>query len=514
MVKTGKVFALILALLVVLSTLTSIINIHLLAQSVIENSEETTASSTKESTSKAVNVTAVMIVKAEALKDILSRVLYLNISNELKKQIELLLSINLTALDIDKLKEWIHNATKVLASVANELKECREFEVGIALQRYLNGLRVALVNRVEALARRYNVSVEELKKKIEEILVNASKAPDINKMFKKLIEMLRNTEVEKTREFAEKAKEYSYRYAERVRGGEAKGLDVAIKHIEEVMKILNRTLEKLRDVNASVQAIEAIEKSIERLWLVKEILENVTKEIIESAKPEPKKIKEVFNITLSTLIYKVNNSINELLEELEDLRIRSVNFSDIVIKIDELKDLLLNLRDELKNIENISEIKEIIDKVSDVKLKVLQLRKQIDILTKEYINKLQEKIRDIAENLVKKAEEKLSKVKDLYNNIKKEVEETVCIMVFPPPPKCIIIENIKKMLPLVEKQIAEAEQDLNNAKKSLDEENYAIAIASAQKALAKLIASENQLRLFEEMLKTTEKSQSQPPRSR
>lgn len=500
--KTLPVIA--VALLVILSTLANAVNPIVLAQETA-----TTTPSTGVNASKAVNVTEIVIVKARVLKDMLNKSMYLNISDELKNKIEELLNIDLSTLGIEELREWIHDATKVLASVSSELKMGKAFRVGIVLQRYLNGLREALMNRIRALANKYNLSVEELKEKIEEVLTNTTNASDINKLSRQLLERLRNIETIMVKEFAEKAKEYNYRYTERVRGGEAKGLDVAIKHIREAIKILNRTLEKLKNVNASPQAIETIENIIERLKIVEEVLEGVVEEIGETVKPEVQKVGEAFNATLKMLICRANHSINELLEEVKSLRERAANFSDILSKIDELEVQLLGLMEKLRNVEYVSEVKEILDTVSEVRLKVMQLCRQVNVLTNEYSKKINEKIKEITYNLIKEAEKKLGEVKDLYSKVKKEVESIVCIQIFPPPPKCVIVENIKKMLPFIEKQINEAEQDLSDAKKSFDQQDYAKAMANAQRALAKIIAAENQLSSLERMLKTAEKEPGQ-----
>lgn len=211
------------------------------------------------------------------------------------------------------------------------------------------------------------------------------------------------------------------------------------------------------------------------------------------------------------LINKANHSIDELLEELKNLRERATNYTEILIKIDELEKQLLNMKEELKNVENISEVKEILEKVSEARLKIMTLCKEIDKLTENLVAKVKDKVKEIAEDLIKKAEKKLEDVRDLYNKVKEEVSKIFCIQIFPPPPGCVAIENIKKMLPFIEKEIDEAEQDIINANKSYEEGDYVKAMVNAQKALARLTAVENQLRIYENILKISEKGVSQQP---
>jgi HEPN domain-containing protein len=508
MVKLSRSILAIAFTILIMLSIATFMSSTTLAQGI---SETTTTTSPVSNNTKAVNVTIIAITKANVLREILNKSLHLDISGELREEIEKLLKVNLSILGLEDLKEWIYNASKVLGRVASEIREGREFKVGIVLQRYLNGLREALMNRARTLARKYNVPEDELKKKIEEILANATKAHEVNKMYKELVEKLKEVEAKKVKEFAEKAKMYSYNYTERVRGGEVRGLDVAVKHINEAVKILNRTLEKLINANVSTQVIESIKTAIERLKTVKDVLLGVAEEVEEVVKPKPERIREVFNTTLKMLIQKANHSIDELLEELENLREKAANFSDIIAKVDELKTQLLKLKEELKNVKNIGDVEEILDKIGEVRLKVSQLCEKVTMLTNKFIEKIGDKLKDIAKDIIEKAEKKLREVKDLLQNVKDAIQNIVCIQVYPPPPKCVAIENIKKMLPYIENQVKESEQDLTTAKKSFIDGDYAKAMANAQRALAKLTAAESQLRYFMNMLKSLEKEPPQQP---
>ncbi|MEM2757269.1 MAG: hypothetical protein QW596_02375, partial [Sulfolobales archaeon] len=119
----------------------------------------------------------VLQAKVFVMNNSLVRALSLNISDEVRSRINELIAVNISELSVDDVREWLRNASSILSRIATEVKEGRAYEVGITLQRYLNGLRVALENRVRTLARHYNITLN-----VEELIANTSKAKDINQL--------------------------------------------------------------------------------------------------------------------------------------------------------------------------------------------------------------------------------------------------------------------------------------------------------------------------------------------
>jgi len=58
---------------------------------------------------------AALLVRARVLYAVLNRSLALNLSSELRSEIQKLLSVNISALPVDVLREWVNNASKLLA---------------------------------------------------------------------------------------------------------------------------------------------------------------------------------------------------------------------------------------------------------------------------------------------------------------------------------------------------------------------------------------------------------------
>ncbi|MEM0005928.1 MAG: hypothetical protein QW406_03580, partial [Ignisphaera sp.] len=125
----------------------------------------------------------VELVRAEVLRMMLTVVTNLNISEGLRISIDELLSVNISDLELDELREWVSNASRLLAGVEREVREGRAYAVGIALQRYLHGLARA----VEAKARRFNLTKEE----IEGIVVSISRTGTAREEAVRILERVR-----------------------------------------------------------------------------------------------------------------------------------------------------------------------------------------------------------------------------------------------------------------------------------------------------------------------------------
>ncbi|MCC6017389.1 MAG: hypothetical protein LM582_10175, partial [Desulfurococcaceae archaeon] len=172
---------------------------------------------------------AVLLVKAKILYEMLNRSLALNISTDLKNEIQSMLSVNISALAIDELREWFINASRLLAKVNEEVRVGgRAYAVGIVLERYLNGLRKALEERF----RRLNISIP----------VNITKARDISELNKMLKNYEKVVEVLKVQRFANISITYALKNA-------VKGVDEAeeaYKHLAVAEGILDRVIEKFK----------------------------------------------------------------------------------------------------------------------------------------------------------------------------------------------------------------------------------------------------------------------------
>jgi hypothetical protein len=124
----------------------------------------------------------VLRARAAALRDALTRVLTLNVSEGVRANATALLGVDVGALNCTELRSWAQQASRVLASAASELREGRAYAVGVVLERYLSGLRRALENHVRRVGPGLNVSVEE-------VLSKLARARDLAEVVKSLREL-------------------------------------------------------------------------------------------------------------------------------------------------------------------------------------------------------------------------------------------------------------------------------------------------------------------------------------
>ncbi|MEM4613699.1 MAG: hypothetical protein QXJ56_07060, partial [Ignisphaera sp.] len=172
--------------------------------------------------------TSIEYAKAQVLLAMLTNALTLNISDALRNEIQSLLTVNISSLSSVELKEWIRNASNLLSQIASEVREGRAYKVGIVLERYLNGLKIALENRFRVHVRHYNVSIN-----IDEIIANATRARDVNHLFKMYRNAAREIEAKKAERFAEVVRKRISNDITAVIGGEVRGLEKVAIDLEK-----------------------------------------------------------------------------------------------------------------------------------------------------------------------------------------------------------------------------------------------------------------------------------------
>uniref|UniRef100_A0A7C2V9L8 Uncharacterized protein n=1 Tax=Ignisphaera aggregans TaxID=334771 RepID=A0A7C2V9L8_9CREN len=508
MVLSKTIASIALVILVALSVLPGLGLGTVLAQAPEDTASETAANAT-EPAGQSVNATRILIAKATVLKEMLNRTLALNISDDIKSKIVELLSVNVSELALDEVREWVRNATKLLSEVANEVRAGKAFRVGIVLQRYLNGLGNALRNRIRVLASKYNVTVEDLEDRISEIIANAKNASAINMLFKEMRKRLKDVEARRAKEFGDKAKEYLYRHVERVRGGDARGLDVAVKHIDKSIEILNKTLEKLRNVNASPHAVEAIEEAIERLATVKEILESVADEVGEVV--DQARVREALNKTLEVMIARVNQSISELIEELrvlEEVAIQN-NMTDLLPNISSLISRAEELRETLSEVESIDDVEQVIETLCTIRCEARRLARELGVISERIAEKAKNKLGNIVEKIIREADKAIERAEELYSDVINDIENArrACGQDQQQRPglhgsqACRVVDVIERIVNLVGQQINRSKSSLDAAKDLYENGEYLKSFIYAQRALALARAAQTHLNTIARMLK-------------
>ncbi|MEM2852289.1 MAG: hypothetical protein QW438_03750 [Ignisphaera sp.] len=446
--------------------------------------------------------TSIEYAKAQVLLAMLTNALTLNISDALRNEIQSLLTVNISSLSSVELKEWIRNASNLLSQIASEVREGRAYKVGIVLERYLNGLKIALENRFRVHVRHYNVSIN-----IDEIIANATRARDVNHLFKMYRNAAREIEAKKAERFAEVVRKRISNDITAVIGGEVRGLEKVAIDLEKSLNVLNKTIEKLRVMNASENIIKALEEAEEHVRLAKRIVANISAEVaamiqIREMERIRERVREAFNKSIEMLIEIANRTIGEILEELNQLRDRALdaNLTDIVERIDNLTIVVSEIRGKLQAVNTTQDVHTILSKLAKVRIAVKTIEKEIEMTVGEIGKKLGVKIEELARKAISEAKEKLKKVNNKFTEIKEAIKNIVCIAIYPPPPACMAIKNIEeKLIPLIEEKINEAKNLIEKAEESYGNGRYTEALAYASKALGILNSIEHQLNSIQKL---------------
>jgi tetratricopeptide (TPR) repeat protein len=383
---------------------------------------------------------AVLLVKAKILYEMLNRSLALNISIDLRNEIQSMLSVNISALAIDGLREWFINASRLLAKVNEEVRVGgRAYAVGIVLERYLNGLRKALEERF----RRLNISIP----------VNITKARDISELNKMLKNYEKVVEVLKVHRFANISITYALKNA-------VKGVDEAeeaYKHLAVAEGILDRVIEKFKKLNVSEDTLEALQIALGRVREVREVVVNATKIARNYAKNIEESLKSV-----------IENRTAEVLMEIEVLKQELLNLKDVVanVNLSQFIDNILSRVEVLRNRvlnASIEDIPRWLPDLGEIKSWVKIIISNVNRTATTFIPRwIPVKGIDKAFNdTLTRVEKLLNEVKQMLNKIK-ESKTVFCIAVYPPPPICKAIWEAR--IDIAEKTVAEAETSIAKAK--------------------------------------------------
>ena len=383
---------------------------------------------------------AVLLVKAKILYEMLNRCLVLNISTDLRNEIQSMLSVNISALTIDGLREWFINASRLLARVNEEVRVGgRAYAVGIVLERYLDGLRKALEERF----RRLNISIP----------VNITKARDISELNKMLKNYEKVVEVLKVQRFANISITYALKNA-------VKGVDEAeeaYKHLAVTEGILDRVIEKFKKLNVSEDTLEAFQIALGRVREVREVVVNATKIARNYAKNIEESLKSV-----------IGNRTAEVLMEIEVLKQELLNLKDVVanVNLSQFIDNILSRVEALRNRvlnASIEDIPRWLPDLGEIKSWVKIIISNVNRTATTFIPRwIPDKGIDKAFNdTLMRVEKLLNEVKQMLNKIK-ESKMVFCIAIYPPPPICKAIWEAK--IDIAEKTVVEAEASIAKAK--------------------------------------------------
>jgi len=407
---------------------------------------------------------AVLLVRARVLYAVLNRSLALNLSSELRSEIQKLLSVNISALPVDVLREWVNNASKLLAKVNEEVRVGgRAYAIGIALQRYMNGLAKALEERLKKL----NISIP----------VNLTRARDISELNKLLRNVSGVVEAERAHRFVNASLVAALRNAVK----SVKSAEDAQEHLMLAEKAINAALARLRELNVSKDVVERLQVALEKVREAREILANATQVAKQKAKSMEDALREALENRTAQLLMDIESRVEELKELRENITdVRAAQVLDQIIdRLEELRERLANA-----SAENITRW---MPDLGEIRGWLKNVERTINASVTPFIPVwIPGKGIDKAFNeMIAKAKELLQEVKQMLAEVNK-TREMMCIAIYPPPPICKAIIEGRAIIDSATKLVAKAEAEISLAEKLYAEGRKLEALTLVNRAYAEL----------------------------
>jgi len=199
------------------------------------------------------------------LQNLLRNSLTLNISSELRSEVERLVNTNISMLSDDELKKFMEKCEEVLSRVREEVG-VRAGE-GVS-DRYYEGLRRSLEARVKTIERLYGVSLDEVS--------NISRAKDITELMNTLKVVNSKLDGVRVKGFSEVMER---RVEDTLRKPDVVGIERAVQELDKVIGVLDRVAKKLEVLKVPTVPIEFLKNTTARILVTKELLGNLSKEL-------------------------------------------------------------------------------------------------------------------------------------------------------------------------------------------------------------------------------------------
>jgi len=294
------------------------------------------------------------------LQNLLRNSLTLNISSELRSEVEGLVNTNISMLSDDELKKFMEKCEEVLSRVREEVG-VRAGE-GVS-DRYYEGLRRSLEARVKTIERLYGVSLDEVS--------NISRAKDITELMNTLKVVNSKLDGVRVKGFSEVMER---RVEDTLRKPDVVGIERAVQELDKVIGVLDRVAKKLEVLKVPTVPIEFLKNTTARILITKELLGNLSKELRVIPQPKPEVVRELIN----KLVSKYGVDVEEFKEEVEELRSIALehNLTQVLDRIEDVLERLNNLTTMLQRVDY-SRIKDITEVLASVRTEIPKIRDEI-----------------------------------------------------------------------------------------------------------------------------------------
>ena len=411
---------------------------------------------------------------AEVLQRMLERAATIaNISESIQDRISIMVSVNLTTLSPDELKQFIADAKSLLKEIRDLGKaNATESEHGLTI-KLLERIRLRLENTL----RKMNLTdeeAEEIRERLREALQERLTVKELAMLMKEIGGKLA---YHKALDLSENAMNFTENAAHL---GAIHGLETALNSSCKVLKVLETVKERLEKVNASPVAIAAIEHAIERITSAREVLKQVMERLLlkrEAGNITESEVEEEVESILEEKLEDLNETISRYLEELEELRgeAEKANLTDIAEKLNETISMLEDLSGQitLANISfgdvmrRLARAKTVIahaEKVLEKASKEEKLKSKISNRLNESINEVREELKGLREKLEEltghEEAEDVNATLSLIEGLVKEAKENLGKG---------ILHEASKLLNKAEQMIKSVEHKMEHLKKMLEE---------------------------------------------
>lgn len=370
-------------------------------------------------------------LRAEILQRMLERGMAANLSESLRENITMLLSVNLTVLNPDELREFIQEARILLHRIAESLRraEVARNETEVAAR-----ILERLMEKLNKTLSRFNVSSSELEE-IKELLQEAEEG---NLTLEEVRELAKTARRLMLRYRAQNLSEQLINYSEvEVERGKLHGLRTALNASCKVLEVLEMVEERLVSVNASPVAVAAIEHSIERIISAREVLKRIMEKMelkLESGNVTKEEVRREVEAALEEELDELNETLVEELQRLEELRgeAEELNLTGLAEELNQTIAMLEELVGELAS-ANLS-FGDVMGKLAKAKAVIAHAEKILEKTSEKLsgdLNKLREKLNDLREKLeeaagcaeAEEAGEALSDAEKLMEDALKSIEK-------------------------------------------------------------------------------------------
>ncbi len=256
-------------------------------------------------------------LRAQFCRSVLQNLLLVvNISASERAEIEKLLSINISTLSLGDLEKYVDK----LCGYIEKLRYRIELQKVVRVEKVIQNLSHKLAIRLQHKLRNLNITnatALQLVKKLERL-----------KSLRELREVLAKLRLIYVPVVLHRFSNLTSGFVDQMlvrieNSGSEHALRVALMEIDRALLALNTTLQRLKLTNASERAIEAVERVITKLSIVKNLLDEVREEIknITAQRAELRiMLRTMLRERVGSLANETNTTIHTMVKELQRLQ--------------------------------------------------------------------------------------------------------------------------------------------------------------------------------------------------